>query len=96
LSTQDCYGCNKLTAGISRLILYGGIASLSIAEQDLYLRYCFLKHGWISNPGEFDNIDPEIRNGLTAILEIEAKRAQKEQDKAAAQERLAATKARMR
>jgi hypothetical protein len=96
LSTQDCYGCNKLTAGISRLILYGGNASLTIAEQDLYLRYCFLNHRWISNPGEYDSIDPEIKNGLIAILEIESKRAQKDKDRAEAQERLAKAQGKMK
>ncbi len=56
--------------------------------------YTFLEKKWISKPSDFYDIDPEIKNGLLAILQLESDKATKEDNKIKAQEALANLKAR--
>ena len=56
--------------------------------------YCFLEKKWISKPSDFDEIDPEIRAGLLTILQLQNKKADKEDSKMKAKEALAGLKQR--
>ncbi len=56
--------------------------------------YCFLERHWISKPSDYDEIDPETKIGLMTILQLENKKAQKEESRAKAKEALAGLKAR--
>ena len=92
MSSKDYDGCPKCGKGIYNLIEFGK-AKLVDSEQELYLLYCFLEKKWISKPSDFDEIDPEVKQGLITILELEAKRHEKEELKAKAQESLGRLKA---
>ena len=93
MSPQDYDRTPKCGSGIKNIIEYGK-AKLSDAERELYHLYCFLEKGWISKPSDYDEIDPETKHGLLAILELESKKMEKEEMKHKAQDALAGLKAR--
>jgi hypothetical protein len=70
-------------------------ALLQDAEQDLWILYCFLEKNWISKPSDFDEIDPETKMGLIALLRIESDKMRKEESKMEAEQTKANMKARM-
>jgi hypothetical protein len=53
-----------------------------------------LEKHWISKPSDYDLIDPEIRVGLITMMELESKKAAKEENKLKAEEALSKLKAR--
>ena len=93
MSPQNGYRCPKLGKGLSHIIEYGK-AQLTESEHDLYLLYCFLERKWISKPSDFDEIDLETKMGLLAILQLEGKKAEKEEGRMKAKEALAGLKTR--
>ncbi len=93
MSLEDCNRAGKLGTGIKNIIEFGK-AHLSDAERELYLTYCFLEKKWISKPSDYDEIDPEIKMGLITILQLEAEKIEKEDNKMKAKEALAGLKAR--
>lgn len=90
---EDDDGCPFLGKGLSNIVEYGK-AHLTDAERDFYYLYCFLEKKWISKPSDYDLIDPETKAGLITMMELESKKAAKEENKLKAEEALSKLKAR--
>jgi hypothetical protein len=93
LPPEDYDGCPFLGKGLSNIVEYGK-AQLTQVEREFYWMYCFLEKKWISKPSDYDLIDPEIKVGLITMMELESKKAEKEENKMKAKEALAGLKAR--
>ena len=93
MSSSDSNGSPYIGKGIPNIIEYGK-AQLLDSEREFYLMYCFLEKHWITKPSDYEEMDPEIHAGLVRILELEAKKASKEESKMKAQDALSKLKAR--
>ena len=93
MSLQDYPRNPFLGNGIWNIIQHGK-AQLTDAERDIYLLYCFLEKHWISKPSDYDEIDPEIKQGLVSIMQMESEKTKKEENKIKAEEALSKLKTR--